>query len=141
MLKYFIDCFKSIKVFFGTINFNKITTKLLFYCVLSFYLIVNISHAGTIFINFYCELIVMKLSQSYNLTHFIVFACFLFQMNFSFFIFVSTDCSLVKMISYYLNPNLVLNLYVTATLQFMGWILFCLLVHIYVSYSLRNILL
>ena len=49
-----------------------------------------------------------NLSQSYILTRYIVFACFLIQMNF--FIFVSTNCSLVKMKSYCLNPNLVLNL-------------------------------
>ena len=34
------------------------------------------------------------------------------------FFFVSTDCSLVKMTSYYLNPNLLVNLYAGVVVQF-----------------------
>ena len=80
--------------------------------LLSFYFVVNISVAVLIFINFYCKLIVMKIynSQSYNLKHYIVFVYFLLQIN------SCTDCSFVKM-TYYLNPNLVLNLCVVVVLQ------------------------
>ena len=49
-------------------------------------------------------------SQSYNLKHYIVFAYFLLQIN------SCTDCCFVKM-TYYLNPNLVLNLCVVVVLQ------------------------
>ena len=69
------------------------------------------------------------------------------------FMFVSTDCPLVKMISYCLNPTLVLNLYAAIALQFMTILvanslsikillsccLFHLLVHIYVFYNLEKI--
>ena len=46
-----------------------------------------------------------------------MFACFLFQINFS--IFVSNYCSLVELTSYCLNPNLVLNLCPAIVLQSM----------------------
>ena len=62
--KYFIHSFKSIKVFFVRTNSNELTTKFLFYCFLfplSFYFSVNISVAVSIFINFHCKLIVMKI--------------------------------------------------------------------------------
>ena len=49
-------------------------------------------------------------SQSYNLKHYIVFVYFLLQIN------SCTDCCFVKM-TYYLNPNLVLNLCVDVVLQ------------------------
>ena len=51
-----------------------------------------------------------NINQSDNLAHYILF---------DFFIFVSTDCSLVKITSYYLNPNLVLGLYPAVILQSM----------------------
>ena len=57
----FIDSSKNIKIFFVRINSNKLPTKILFYCFLSSYLIVSISVALFIFINFYCEHIVMKI--------------------------------------------------------------------------------
>ena len=59
--KYFIDSSKNIKVFFARINSNKLTTKFLYYCFLSFYFVVNTSVTVSIFINFYYELIVMKI--------------------------------------------------------------------------------
>ena len=46
-----------------------------------------------------------------------MFACFFLQM--SFFLFNNTDYSMVKMTSYSLNPNLVLNLYTAVVLQSM----------------------
>ena len=69
--------------------------------------------------------------------------------------FVSTDCSFVKMTSYCLNPNLVLNLRGDVALQstitlianflFIKILLTCfldlLLVHIYVFYDLNYIML
>ena len=69
------------------------------------------------------------------------------------FIFVSTDCSLVKMTSYCLNPNFVLNLYVDVALQSMitlvanslrikislGGFLIHVPVHIYVFYGRKSI--
>ena len=51
-----------------------------------------------------------NINQSDNLAHYILF---------DFFIFVSTDCSLVKITPYYLNPNLVLGLYPAVILQSM----------------------
>ena len=51
-----------------------------------------------------------NINQSDNLAHYIVF---------DFFIFVSTDCSLVKMTSHCLNPNLVLGLRPAVVLQSM----------------------
>ena len=59
VFKYFIDSLKNIKVFFVRINSNKFTIKFLFYCFLSFYFAVNISVALSIFINFYCKLIII----------------------------------------------------------------------------------
>ena len=56
-----------------------------------------------------------NLSQCYNLKLYIVFAYFLVQTN---IIFVSTDCSFVKMTSHCLNSNLVLNLWAIVVLKF-----------------------
>ena len=69
--------------------------------------------------------------------------------------FVSTDCTYVKMTSYCLNPNLVINLWANVVLQsiitFIANLFVCknciafflvhLLVHIYVFYDLNDILL
>ena len=84
--KYFTEIFKHIHVFFVKINSNKCKGKFLFYCLLSFYFIVNISVSMTIFVNFLLQFDSHKyINQSYNLTYYIVFACFLLEINFSHF--------------------------------------------------------
>ena len=61
-----------------------------------------------------------------------MFACFLFQINFS--IFVSSYCSLVELTSYCLNPNLVLNLCAAIVLQSMIVLIANLSIKILLSY-------
>ena len=112
--KYFTDSFKNIKVFIVRIKFNKVTAKFLFYCFLCFYFTLNVSVTVSVFVNFYCEH--GNINQSYNLTYYIVFAYYLLFLHYLFF-FISTDCSLVNMTSYYLNPSLVSNLCAVVVLQ------------------------
>ena len=59
--EYLNDSFKNMKIFFVRINSKKLATKFLLYCFLFFYFIVNISVTKSIFINFYCKFIVMKI--------------------------------------------------------------------------------
>ena len=80
---------------------------------MSFYFVVNISAAMSIFINFYCELIVMKI-QVNPIT---LYCVCIFSPSNELIIFVSTGCSYVKMTSYCLNPNLILGLWVDVHLQ------------------------
>ena len=113
------------------------------------YFIVTFSVAVIIFINFYCKFIVME-SWKCSILHCV---CIVFCSSNGLFIFVSTDCSLVKITSYFWNPNLALNLCGVVILQCIitlvgnslciKFLLDCflvhLLVHIYVFYSLRNV--
>ena len=52
MSKYCIDISINIKLFSVRVNSNNLTTRFLFYCILSFYFVVNIFVAVSIFINF-----------------------------------------------------------------------------------------
>ena len=113
--KYFIASFKSIKVFLIRINPNKYATKFLFYCFLSFYILVSISVAVSIFINFYYKLVVMKIKIN-PITKTLYYVCIFSPLN-ELIIFVSADCLSAKMTSYCLNPNLALNLWAGAALQ------------------------
>ena len=107
--KYFVDTYKNIRLFFVRINSNKFTTK---FCCFLFFLF-HIQYFCC-YVHFYQFLLQIysheNINQSDNLAHYIVF---------DFFIFVSTDCSLVKMTSHCLNPNLVLGLRPAVVLQSM----------------------
>ena len=120
--KYFIDSSKDIKVFFVRINSNRFTTKLLFYCFLSYcFLSLFRSKYFCRYVHFHQFLLRAfgheNISQSYNLEHFIVFVYFLLQMN-SLFLLAVIVVFFVKMASHCLNPILVLNLWGDVVLQF-----------------------
>ena len=75
-----------------------------------FYFVVNISVALSIFIYFYCGIIVLKMWVDPITYNFITLYCvWMLCPSNKLIIFVSTDCSFVKMTSYCLNPSLVLN--------------------------------
>ena len=92
-----------------------------------------------------------NINKYYNLTSYVVFACFFPSKER--FIFVSSDCFLVKLTSFCLNPNLVLHLCAAVVLQsiitlvissfsitiFSDCFLIHLLVHIYVFCGLKDI--
>lgn len=91
---------------FISFSSNKYKTKFFFYCVLSFYFIVNISIFLTFFINFYCKLVVIKIKINYKVLNWV---WIWFPANASFIDF-STDCSLSIAISRYLKRNVNLHL-------------------------------
>ena len=87
--KYLIDSFKNVKVFCIRINANKLKTKFLFYCFLSFYsnscfvyllliIFFHYDHFHQFVLQIYNH---ENINQFYNLEHYIVFACFFFQMT------------------------------------------------------------
>ena len=59
--KYLIVSFKNITFFFARISSNKCAAKFFFSCFLHFYFIVKISVPITIFNNFYCKFMVIKI--------------------------------------------------------------------------------
>ena len=61
---YFNYSFKNIKILFIRINSNKFATKFSFYCFLTFCFKVNISIFMTQFINFYWELVIIKIKTN-----------------------------------------------------------------------------
>ena len=103
-----------IETLFARINSDKLTTKFSFYCFFTFHVIVGTSAAVSIFINIYCELIVMKIQVNPTKLKTLNCVCIFSPLN-ELIIFVNTDCLffvVVKMTSYCLNPNLFLNLWV-----------------------------
>ena len=117
-----------------------------------FYFVVNVSVAVFIFINFYCELLVMKI-QAILKPKTLFFVCIFSLSNEVNFLF-STDCSFVKMTSYCLNTKS-LNLWadvvqqsiitLIATFFSIEILLHCflvlLLIYIFLFHDLNDILL
>ena len=73
--EYFIDSFKNVRMFFVRISSNKLTTKFLCYCFLSFHFIVNF--------------IIFIKSILYSNTQY--YFC-MFSPSNGLFLFASTDC-------------------------------------------------
>ena len=151
---YFIYSFSFIKRFFIRINFNKFKVKLLFYCFLSLYFIINISIILSKFINFYCKLVIVK-TKINSVSQNNVFTLHIFSLKY-FFIDPIIVCCLVLITSLNLNPSFILNVHDSIVLQsiiiFIAKssykIKFCLsvflvhpLIHIYVFYGLIDIFL
>ena len=81
------------------------------FCSITFYFNVNLSVAVSIFINFYCELIVIKKRVNPITWNFIL--C----LYIYFFILTYYDCSFVKITSCFLNSNPFLNVWGDGVLQ------------------------
>ena len=123
MSKCFIDIYQNIKVFFFWVNSNKLfffsSSFFIAFCLFFFFhsqYFWHLDHFHQFLLQVYSH---KNINQFYNLKHYILFICF-FPSN-ELFIFVFTDCSLVKMTSYCLNFNLVLNFCVAVILN--TWLL------------------
>ena len=107
---------KYLKKFFVRVNYNNLTIT--FFVLFCYVFLFHSQYLFFAMINFHQFLFWAysheNINQFYNLTHCVVFACLLLQIN---SLFLYTDCSLVKMTSFCLHPNLVLNLHVAVVLQ------------------------
>ena len=106
----FVGSFKNIKLFFVRINSNKLTAKLMFYCILIFYFKVRIALWTFHYDHFHLFPLQVYSHKNINQLCNLKYLLCLHVFSLKWIIFASTDCSFVKVTPHCLNPNLILSL-------------------------------